>query len=43
MWPDGFGLRVNPGGDNGIEVAAADVLPLLSINPAEIFPPPGSA
>jgi hypothetical protein len=35
MWPDGYGLSVNPGGDNGIVVAADEVLLLLTINPSE--------
>lgn len=41
MWPDGYGLSVDPGSDNGITVAAEEVLVLLSLNPSD--PPADSS
>jgi hypothetical protein len=32
-WPDGHGLSVNPGGDDGIELAADQVVWLLTVGP----------
>lgn len=38
MWPEGYGLRVNPGGADGIELSAEQVLPLLAFT-SEHSPP----
>jgi hypothetical protein len=35
MWPEGYGLSVNPGGDDGIEVPAEQVQALLVVSSAE--------
>ena len=40
MWPEGCGLTVNPGGDDGIELAADQVLWLLGFTPSETPPEP---
>jgi hypothetical protein len=34
VWPSGYGLSVNPGGDDGIEVGADEVLFLLTLTPS---------
>ncbi|MFC4145216.1 SseB family protein [Micromonospora mangrovi] len=41
VWPSGHGLSVNPGGADGIEVGADEVLFLLTLTPSAS--PPGSA
>ena len=40
MWPSGYGLRVNPGGKDGIELPAEQVVALLTFTSEESPPEP---
>jgi len=35
MWPEGYGLSVNPGGDDGLELPPEQVILLLAVSAEE--------